>query len=238
MPLLRSAFNRMTAAPAVNPNLYSTSFPTVENPLSEGGIWIDGGVVGGVVPGFPAVLNWNSPLVQVAGQCVASVNSDTHGGVPPSSRYDDSIAVLNKSFTADQFAQATIYKAVGYTTAGGHEVELLLRSTISNGNTLQYEVLWGISGYIAVVKWTGAQGAYVAIFDPGGGSAPVPADGDVFRAEIQGSVIKAYINGVEKTGGGITDSSYTTGQPGMGFWPVDGADRTKMGFKAYSAGSL
>ena len=83
---------------------YSTNFNSTENPISEGGKWVDGRIVG---------LDWNNPRT-LPGQAFASVLSGATG-----SRYDDSIAHLSTSvatFTANQFAQATVYKVSGYTT--------------------------------------------------------------------------------------------------------------------------
>ncbi len=207
---------------------YSTNFPATENPLSEGGKWINGKATG---------LDWNNPLT-TGGHSVASAPADSP------TRYSDDVAILNPSFqgyTANQYAQATVYKAAGYTGNGGnHEVELLLRFSISNHVAHGYEILWGVSGYFAVVRWNGSVGNYTPIYDPGVGSIPVPQDGDVLRAEIAGNIIKVYRNGTQ-VGPNIDVSSvgtvYTSGQPGIGFWPVDGATPGSMGWKTFAAGN-
>jgi hypothetical protein len=116
---------------------YSTDFPATENPLSQGGRWVNGKAVG---------LDWNN-LESATGKVYATVRSGLSG-----SRYDDSIAHLSKSFgtySPNQFAEATVYAVNGYTA--NHEVELLLRFSISEHNAHGYEVLWGLRGYIAVV---------------------------------------------------------------------------------------
>jgi hypothetical protein len=218
------------STPCPTGSTYSTNFATAENPLSEGGKWVDGKAVG---------VNWNNPQ-SAFGKAYASVLSGLSG-----SRYDDSIAHLATSlrtFAPNQYAQGTVFKASGYTTAGGHELELLLRFSIVNGNAHGYEVLWGIAGYMAVVRWNGALGDYTPVYDPGNGSIPVPQDGDVLRAEITGNIIKVYRNGVQ-VGPNIDVTSiggqvWSSGQPGLGFWPVDGAVVANMGWKSYTAGDL
>ena len=203
---------------------FSTNFGSTENPLSEGGVWIDGKVVG---------LDWNNPMT-VPGRATASVQSGLGA-----SRYDDSIAHLSASLqpmTANQFAQGTVYKASGYSTSGGHEVELLLRFQTTAHNARGYEILWGLRGYIAIVRWNGPLGNYTPLYDPGAGSISVPNDGDVLRAEISGSTIKVFKNGVQVAS--VSDSTYSSGQPGVGFWPVDGATPEKLGWKAFQAGNL
>jgi len=160
--------------------------------------------------------------------------------MPALSRYSDDIAHVapsRQAFPANQFAQATVFLAPGYTgNGGGHEVELLLRFTISARDARGYEIMWGIPGYIAIVRWNGPHGDFTVLFDSGVGGVPVPVDGDVLRAEIIGSQIKVYRNGSLVTT--VSDSTWLGGQPGIGFWPVDGAIPGSYGWKQFSAGGL
>lgn len=209
---------------ALNPSgsgTYSTDFSLTENPISEGGVWVRGRVEG---------LDWNNPKT-AAGHATASVAA---------SRYNDSIAHLNNSdFHANQYAQGTVYLANGYTGNGGkHGVELLLRFSIGAHNAHGYEVMWDTSGEIAVVRWNGPPGNYTSLWS---GPAPKPVDGDVLRAEIAGNVISVYRNGsrvatidVTSRGGTV----WSSGQPGIGYWPVDGAIPENYGWKNFQAGSL
>jgi hypothetical protein len=209
---------------------YSTNFALTENPLSEGGIWKVGKADGG---------QWNDPRTST-NRCYASTNADTG-----SSRYADDVAHLKtsfKTFSPNQFAQATVFRQAGYSPAGGHEVELLLRFTISANDAHGYEILWGHSGYIAIVRWNGPLGSYTPLFDPGSGSIPPPVEGDTLRAEIVGNIISAYRNGSSTPVARVDVSSagtvYASGQPGVGFWPVDGSVAQNLGWKAFSAGDL
>ena len=207
--------------------LYSTNFPATENPLSEGGKWVGGKVVG---------LDWNNPET-TSGKAFASINSGINGA----SRYNDSIAIINKSvatFNANQYAQGTVFKVSGYSAA--HEVELLLHFSISAHDAHGYEILWGAPGYLAVVRWNGPLGNYTTLYDSGVGGIAVPQEGDVLRAEMNASVITVKLNGKQVARVDVTSAGnvWATGQPGVGFWPVDGAVRQNYGWKAFEAGNL
>lgn len=206
---------------------YSTDFNLTENPISEGGKWVTGKTNG---------LDWNNPKT-ASGVAIASVLSGLG-----SSRYDDNIAHLSTSFqtfNANQYAQGTVHLAQGYSAS--HEIELLLHFSISSHDAQGYEVLWGVTGYLAVVRWNGPLGNYTALYDPGLGSIPVPHDGDVLRAEMNGNIIKVKLNGstvatvdVSAAGGPI----WSSGQPGFGFWPVDNAVPKNYGWNSFAAGNL
>jgi hypothetical protein len=204
---------------------YTTSFPLTENPISEGGMWINGGAVG---------LDWNN---------VRTESGYAHGSVLVAypSRYSDDIAHLNPAFVAvaaNQYAQGTVYRAAGYAPAGsGHEIELLLRFQITPHSARGYEVLWGHSGYLAIVRWNGPVSDYTPLLDTGDPGIGAPVDGDVLRAEIIGSVIKVYKNG-SLVATGPSNTTWTDGQPGMGFWPVDSSTPQNLGWKDYTAGGL
>ena len=205
---------------------YSTPFASAENPLDGGGDWVDGGAVG---------LDWNNPL-SVPGRACASVLSGASG-----SRYDDSIAILNATFQpfgADQYAEATVYVANGYSDVI-HEVELLLRFSIDANDAHGYEVLWGLTGYLAVVRWNGPVGDYLPIYDPGIGSIPVPRDGDVLRAEMTGNIITVKLNGTDVASVDVSTVAdvWPTGQPGIGFWPIDNAIPENYCWRTFAAGS-
>lgn len=214
-----------TECRAVTADRYVTDFAVTENPLSEGGRWVCGKAVG---------LDWNNPL-SASGRAVASVRSGASG-----SRYDDSIAHLSRSLVAvgeNQYAQGTVYRAPGYSPAGSkHEIELLLRFEITVHGARGYEVLWGHDGDFAIVRWNGPLGDYtdLGVNGPGPG---VAVDGDVLRAEIDGSLIMVYKNGA-LVGTSPPNSTWKDGQPGLGFWPVDASTPANYGWTRFEAGSL
>jgi hypothetical protein len=214
----------------VSPDAFSTSFDLTENPISEGGKWITGKGTG---------LDWNNPQ-SASGKVYAAVLSGASG-----SRYDDSIAYLSTSFqkfNADQYAQGIVYRAPGYDpTPSKHEVELHLRWQTTAHNARGYEVIWGITGYLAIVRWNGPLGNYTPIYDSGDPGIGPPADGDVLRAQIIGTTIAVYKNGKlvrTKNVTSIGGTVWSSGQPGMGFWPVDSAIKENFAWKSFQAGSL
>ena len=224
----RSGFSSIASATtqAASGSAYTTQFGLTENPISEGGKWINGKAAG---------LDWNSPQT-LAGKACASVLS----GVP--NRYNDSIAHLNTSFKANQYAQGTVYRAAGYAPADlKHEIELLLRFQITAHNARGYEVLWGHTGYVAVVRWNGPLGDYTALYESGDPGIGPAVDGDILRAEMAGNIIRVFKNGLLVATADATSHGgtvWTEGQPGMGFWPVNNASIEKYGWKRYEAGSL
>lgn len=214
---------------------FTTTFPTVESPISQSGKWKNGAANG---------TDWHNMQVTANGAVGTSLMGSG------SARYADNIAILDstfRTFNNNQRVKGTVYCASGYTGGGGnHEVELLLRFSISANDAHGYEVLWGIQGYLAVVKWNGALGSYTPILDPGAGSIPPYVDGDTLEARLTGTTLQVLRNGVTVPGFGAVDltaggtiSAWSSGQPGMGTWPVDGsADYLKAGWKSYLAGDL
>jgi hypothetical protein len=200
---------------------YSTVFPSTENPLSDGGKWVQGGTVG---------LDWQNTR-SVPGLEYAS-------GVNAYWNYDDSISHLT-GFAANHYAQATYFKDAGYSPADSHECELLLRFDITAHNARGYEIQFPFGGGIEIVKWNGPAGDYTVITTNGTGAGPgTLVTGDVLRAEMVGSVITVKKNGA--TCFSVTDTAWTSGQPGIGNFvrPGSGYDLARCGWTAYSAGDL
>ncbi len=177
------------------PGSYSTTFPGTETPISERGKWINGGVTG---------LDWTN-VNTTPGKAVG-----TQGAIP----FSDSTALLqNSPWGNDQSAQATVF--VDQTIDGcGQEVELRLRSTIAAHSNTGYEILYGLSGYMAIVRWDGALGNFTILSNPVGPQF-APQTGDVVKATIVGNTITAYKNGQQVSQ--VTDSTYSAGSPGIGF---------------------
>jgi len=220
-PPLVSAANGGTVTtncPTAPAGGYATNFASTENPISENGKWTNGKAVG---------LDWNN-VQSVPGVAYAA------GFV---SGYDDPIAVLNTNFGANQFAQGTVRRVAGYAPSVSHEIELLLRFQITAHSARGYEVLWGANGELNIVRWNGPLGNYTPLLATTGPNIGLAVEGDVLRAEIIGSQIKVYRNGALMLTG-PADSTYSGGQPGMGFWPKAGATLSSYGWKSYSAGNV
>lgn len=212
---------------------YTSTFGGTENPVSESGKWVNGASVG---------LDWTNVRTTPG---LAFADGQTTG-------YNDAIAHISTSihtFTNNQWAEGTVYRAPGYAPTTKHEVELHLRWATSAHNAVGYEIGWGIhaaTAYIFLVKWLGGLGSYTAVYDPGDGSIAIPQTGDVFRAEITGSALTVKLNGSIVTGFNgmdVTNSGavalITSGQPGMGFWP-NGGDTVpaSYGWSKHRAGEL
>jgi hypothetical protein len=191
---------------------YATDFAITESPISEGGAWHHTG------------LDWTS---------VVTENGNAHGTQTNNTpRYSDSYAYLS-GFPANQSAEAVIYLNDDG-SSGNKEVELLLRWSDSAHSAQGYEVLLNHRGaYAQIVRWNGPYGDFTYI---GWATPPVPKTGDVFSAKIVGNVITAYLNGVQIMQ--ATDSTWATGQPGMGFYVDSGGSNAAFEFSSFTAKGL
>lgn len=197
---------------------YTTRFPTAENPISESGKWTTGKAVG---------LDWAD---------VAVTRGLAHGVEAGTGGYDDSTAVLSGMWKSDQMAEAVVH-----TTAQNdqlyEEVELRLRSSLSAHQSTGYEINFRCSktanAYAEIVRWEGPLGKFTYL-KQGHGAKYGVADGDVVTATAVGSLITAYINGVNVLQ--ATDAAYPTGNPGMGFFLRGATGVNKdYGFTRFSA---
>lgn len=180
------------------PGNYSTNFPLTENPISEGGKWVNGGATG---------LDWN--------------NVSTSGGLAIGHQgaisFTDGTAVLqNMTWGNDQSVQATVFDAVPQPQSCAQEVELRLRTKISAHSITGYEIAWSTGeSYFIVVRWNGPVGDFTYLIPQQDGPQYNVETGDVIKASIVGDTISAYKNGVLVAT--VTDSTYASGAPGMGF---------------------
>jgi hypothetical protein len=186
------------AAPHATQKIYTTKFPLAENPISEGGNWINGGTVG---------LDWSD---------VRTTSGLAFGTESGSGGYDDSTAVLTGNWKADQMAQAVVH-SVNQNSNIFEEVELRLRTTITAHSITGYEINFrctsDASRYVQIVRWNGPLGSFNYV-----NTTPGPGihDGDLVTASIIGSTLSVYINNKLVLRG--TDRTYTDGNPGIGFF--------------------
>ena len=200
-----------------SPHTYTTQFPLTENPISEGGNWVNGGAVG---------LNWTN--VRTIGGLAIGTESGSGG-------YDDSTAVLAGDWNTNQTAQATVH-TVNQDSDVYEEVELRLRTTIAPHSITGYEINFRCthdgSQYVQIVRWNGPFGSFTVVSDTS--STPGLHNGDTVKATIQGSTISVYLNGALVLEG--TDSTYTTGSPGIGFFLSGGTGvNADYGFTSFTA---
>ena len=199
--------------------MYSTDFRADESAISEGGLWINGRAVG---------LDWKD----------VSTRSGLAFGNDPSGHphYDDPTAILNGVWLPDQSVQAKVHTVNQNSDHIYEEVEIRLRTTISSHRNSGYEINFRCthdgSQYVEIVRWNGRLGDFTYLRRVNGG--PGLHDGDVVRASIIGSVITAFIN--ENQVAQATDTTFTQGNPGMGFY-LDGKAglNDDYGFTSFSA---
>jgi hypothetical protein len=178
--------------------VYTTGFPLTENPISEGGNWINGGAIG---------LDWTNvsttPGLAIGHQVGAS--------------YTDATALLTGSWGPSQRVSASVHSGP-LNDACYQEVELRLRSAVSAHVNTGYEVSFKVSqssaAYLIIVRWNGPLGNFTYLLNQSGAQFGV-VTGDVVSASIVGNVITAFKNGLQV--GQATDSVFANGAPGMGF---------------------
>ncbi len=237
--ILSGCHARSPAAPAHNS--YSTNFPLTENPISEGGKWVNGGTTG---------LDWTNIRTNANVEAYGT-NSGTNPG------YDDSTAVLqNIGFTwgPNQISTGTVYLN-GNSNVQDPEVELRLNVTIAAHSITGYMCNFSAKNdgtqYFGFGRWNGAYGDFTGLL-PGGGTitpSPILHNGDVVSCMRIGNTISAYINGTLICGnlsaGGtgcaqVTDSTYLGGSPGIstnidGNGGTGGGINGTFGFSSFSA---
>ena len=210
-PLVLYTLGWLCLAEIAYANSYSTSFPNTETPLSEGGHWIQGQVTG---------ANWSN-VDSLPGM---AYGTQAGGG------YNDSTASLTGTWGPDQSAQATA--VVRQSPNSIAEVELRLRTSITPGRITGYEFNYSVAPgqvYAQIVRWNGPINDFTLL-----DSRSVQINsGDVIKATAVGSTLTTYVNGAARYS--VTDSTYSNGSPGVGFYVTDGANNQKFGLTNFSA---
>ncbi len=228
-PDLGSSFQRARVVPVVGQidqasmarMTFTTNFSLAENPISEGGVWQHRGT---------------------AWKYVRTVGDHAVGTQMGTGDYDDSYAYLT-GFAPDQSARATLW--IDPTTKGSYrELELLLHWADSPASARGYECKLSWNGsYAEIVRWNGPLGDFTYVtkqtrFDSG---LMPPASGDIFTATIVGDLIRVWLNKNDGRGDRLIvtgrDSTFTDGDPGMGFFTSGSADAARFGFSGYAAWS-
>jgi hypothetical protein len=201
---------------------YSTRFEHDEDPISEGGMWINGQTDG---------IDWIDCMTQNGGEVCGKVSRMTvaerraeqvhdEAGDDDSGTagdYDDPTAVLSGEWGRNQYGKATVF-CRNPTDKYFQEVEIRLRSSITPHSCTGYEVFWRAlktdEGYAEIVRWNGAIGDFTSLARKVGTEFGVK-DGDIVEASIEGYLIRGFINGVEVIT--ATDDVFSEGAPGVGF---------------------
>ncbi len=213
-----SATGTASSSGSSGSNSYSTAFPATENPLSQNGQWINGGTTG---------LDWNN---------CRSTPGFALGTQPGTKVGDDSACVLSGSWYTNQSAQITV--KINSTSNASEELEeVWVRSTIAAHSITGYEVTCSVSPslpFLRISRWDGPEGDNTELANVTTGCV----NGDVVKATVSGNTITVYKNGTSMLT--ATDSKYTSGSPGMGFYiqNVKGtaaAADAEFGVSAFSA---
>lgn len=190
-------------------NIYNTTFPYTQNPISENNSWLNGQKDG---------LDWYN----------AQTNNGRAYGTPSSDAYTDPTAVLN--YTAFGKNQSVIGTAFCDSPGSSQEVELRIHSNISAHNINGYEALWNCAGNAhQIVTWNGPLANFSLIAESGSGIS----NGDIIKMTMFGTNITTYKNGVLQLTG--IDGNFTGGSPGIGFNYNNGAGYTLFGFNDFYA---
>lgn len=195
---------------------YTTDFELDEDPISEGGIWLNG---------RDDAVDFANVLTRgglAHGETISIVVSEKRAEQgddidSPEGDYNDPTAILKGDWGRNQYAKATV-SSRNQTAERYHEVELRLRSRLFEHEIPGYEVFFRClktdEAYAEIVRWEGPLGKWTSLCRKNGAEFGVK-DGDIIEATIIGNVIKGYINGVEVTS--ATDDTYASGAPGIGF---------------------
>jgi hypothetical protein len=215
---------------------YSTDFPLDENPVSEGGMWLNGKADAidftdcvtsrGVIHGAPSRMN---VLEKRAEQ-----GNLGDGDEAPAGDYDDPTAILSGEWGPNQIARGVAH-VERPTDEWFQEVQIRLRHTLGPHRIRGYEIFFrclkGELGYAEIVRWNGAVGDWTSLQRHQGPQYGVE-HGDVVEASIEGNVIRGFVNGVEKIS--VTDDVWADGAPGVGFNFGVGDTSADHGFSSFS----
>lgn len=205
---------------------FRTTFPNAENPISEGGVWLNGQTDG---------IDWANVRTTPG----FAFGLEIGGHRKPPVMYDDATALLKGNWGPNQTVQATI-RSLHPTDQDGkmwEEVELRLRSSLSPHSCTGYEVMFRCTkipkAYCNIARWEGPLGKFTYLKQTGGSKYGVQT-GDVVKASMIGNVLTVYINGVQMVQ--VTDDKFKTGNPGMGFY-LEGATgvNADYGFSSFMA---
>jgi hypothetical protein len=198
--------------------MYTTNFDLTQSPLSESGAWHHDG------------LDWTT--VDSGGGIAFGTQALGVSRSGPG-QYNDSYAYLS-GFPPDQQASGVVHLGTidGSCT---HEVEILMRWSDSAHVARGYECNLAFDGsYAQIVRWNGAVGDYTYL-DMGGSVPGGVHECDTLRASIVGNKITLSVNGVVRAS--AQDSTFATGNPGIGLWRGSSGCGTNgdFGFTSFTA---
>jgi hypothetical protein len=194
---------------------YATNFSATEDPISEAGIWANGATTG---------LDWKN--VRTSGGVAFGTQTGTD------IYRDSTAALLLGTWSPDQSVTGVVH-TVNQTQDNTQQVQFRLRSTlaphVNSGYEINFRCTHDGSQYVQIVRWNGPARDFDYVAETKG---PGISDGDTLKAEIIGTTIRVYINGALVLTG--SDSTFATGNPGIGFYLQGGSSATNSDFGFYS----
>lgn len=169
-------------------------------------------------------------------------------GVDEPTQFGDPTAILAGAWGPNQTVVGVARIANAPTGGCCHEVELRLRTTVSQFSITRYEAYCSVMPdhrYCHIARWNGPNGRYWNF--ESGLSEDYVSDGDVMMATARGSnptVITLYKNGKQilqatdtgAAGGGFgAYGPWGTGNPGVGFYDSHDSHWKDLGFTAFQA---
>lgn len=198
---------------------YSTDFENDEEPISEGGVWLNGrtdGIDWADVVTKNGVAYGGETRMDVAERRREQGNLDESDEAPLGD-YDDPTAVLAGEWGSNQHGKGRVYSK-NPTDHYFQEVQIRLRHTLRPNYCSGYEIFFRClktdAGYAEIVRWNGKVGDWTSLTRHVGPEYGVE-DGDLIEATIEGNLIKGFINGVQVIS--VTDDAFDSGAPGIGF---------------------
>ena len=222
--------------PTTRTATYTTNFPLSENPISDGGRWVNGGIFG------------KTDVQTAPGKAYGTMVSFN------GSQFIDSCACLS-GFGPNHEVLCTISNSGA---VNGLEVEILLRADITSAHVFLYELdCVYADGGIHLVRWdmtkanpnsyTVLRKSHTVLRKLLGGEAPF-SDGDQVYAKIVGTLVTCRYKRVGE--GAFSDLftydtahdpvRYSSGNPGIGFWNETGSasNQSKFAWSDFIANTL
>jgi hypothetical protein len=216
--MVRANSSRASRRGAAELRTYSTNFDTTENPLSEGGVWVNTSTFWG-------------KFQTTGGAAYGTQYSPTD--------YDDNLAILQgMGFARRQ--RVTVVVALDDAAAAGwsvaHEVEIHLHGKFVGNTYRGYELMRGLGSSANIGRWNGDPNA-VDIIETYNNPVATLSNGDVLVAQIdETGYMWMTQNGVLILE--ATDTTFIDGDPGIGTFnrtvTPDGSV-SKHGFQSFTA---
>jgi hypothetical protein len=219
---------------------YSTQFELDEDPISEGGMWLNGKADGiewtDVVTGGGVAFGAVSRM-GVAEKRTEQGNLEEAEATAPEGDYDDPTAILTGDWGPDQYASGLIFsrnQTEEYFQEAQFRFRYVLEASWCAGYEFIYRTLDNENAYCEIVRWNGNVGDWTSLARVVGPQCGI-ADGDFVEASCVGNVITGYINGVEILS--VADDVITAGAPGIGFNFGVGDSNVDHGFRSFEVAS-